>query len=301
MAITLENMTNPPPDHILTSFQVPSAKAVQLDDFWSHGWRCDHAVLIPVTDSARASWQARIMDKLSIEGVTVSRPIRSADGRLTVAGWSARKFESGQSAPRFDAIAAVSLAINEALKETMEMYPELDQPKFFQLLPPGEIWDESAIYTAAEAAACADEPAQFLAPALNPRTVPRPDIAQALEQAAELLPLRQEIQSPSQLVHNDMLSCLIFDSQDTPVLTGLSLSMQPAGWTVAQTVIDALAWAGAEDDLLDRWDHIPEWDQILLRVVLKRLFLHAILPKSNEQAWRGLRRISRIMVSRLSA
>jgi hypothetical protein len=53
--------------------------------------------------------------------------------------------------------------------------------------------------------------------------------------------------------------------------------------------VDALAWGGADIQLLHRWSHLPAWSQLLLRAILFRLAAHALHPKSTRAALDGLR------------
>ena len=46
-------------------------------------------------------------------------------------------------------------------------------------------------------------------------------------------------------------------------------------------------------DLLDRWAHLPEWPQLLLRAILFRLAANALDPKSTRAAHDGLRAAAR--------
>ena len=36
-------------------------------------------------------------------------------------------------------------------------------------------------------------------------------------------------------------------------------------------VVDALSWGEADDGLIERWDALPEWPQMLLRALMFRL------------------------------
>ena len=40
-------------------------------------------------------------------------------------------------------------------------------------------------------------------------------------------------------------------------------------------VVDALSWGEADDGLIERWDTLPEWPQMLLRAMMFRLAVHA--------------------------
>ncbi|WP_288813290.1 TIGR02569 family protein [uncultured Corynebacterium sp.] len=283
-------MSTQPPSHILTSFQVPAAKPVQLDAVWSEGWRCDRAVISRSDEPARAAWIARTTAKIRPAGVSVSRPIVSSDGRFSVSGWRARTFLSGHRAPRFDEMATAALRIGEALRG--EARPAvLDSP------PLSGQWDENEIFAAAEEAAFAEDPTVWLTTVLDADSVPRADVAQALAKAAELTELRGEISEPSQLVHADVLGCVIFDGSADPILTDLVPAWRPAGWPVALLIVDAMAWANGPNALIERWSHLPDFRELVVRAALYRVVLHVLLPNSRPEAWRGLARVADVVAA----
>ena len=270
---------------------MPTANPVQLDAEWSYGWRCDRAVLSQAGDQARAAWIAKTMSRIRPAGVGVSRPIVSSDGRHSVSGWRARTFLSGSSAPRFDEMAAAALRFNEALKGE-------DKPSF--MVPPeaGAAWTDADIFNAADAAAFAVDPTQWVMPVLDQTSIPREDVAEALAKAAQVAQLRTELSAEDQLVHADVIGCTIFDGSTDPMFTDFIPAWHPAGWSVALLIVDAMAWANGSDALLDRWKHIPDFEQLTVRAVLYRLLLHAMLPASHPEAWQGLSRVAEVIMAR---
>ena len=275
------------PAHILASFGVASAHPVQLDEEWSGGWRCDRAVLSPADEPARAAWIAKVMAKVRPAGVAVSRPISSSDGRFSVSGWRARTFMSGDRAPRFDEMAAAALRFNEALN--------------------GQSWPEAMNenplrdpFTAADAAAFAEDPAEIVTEVLGADSIPTPGQAEALAKAMSLVGLRGEIQASDQVVHGDVAGCLIFDGAADPVMTDFVPAHHPAGWSVALLVVDCMAWGNAPDALLQRWAHIPDFYQLALRAAMYRLFAHALLgEQANPEALPGLVRVADVVAAKI--
>ncbi|HIW91354.1 MAG TPA: TIGR02569 family protein [Candidatus Corynebacterium avicola] len=296
-----------PPAAIRAGFQVSHAAPVALGEAWGEGWRCDQAVLIPSDDRARATWSAQVMDRVRPSGVSVARPLRSTDGRYTLGGWTARGFLSGHRAPRFDETAASALRFNEALAQVDEAK---HRPDFLDVSAvaaaagaaggSGEL-SETALYAVAEAAAWADDPTELLAPVMDLAEVPRDDVAAAMEKATGLMLLRTGVTAEDQLVHGDVLGCTIYDGYADPAIVDLVPTWRPAGWSVALLVVDAIAWANAEDGLIQRWSHLPDFDQLLLRAVMYRLFVHAVLPDSSPAAWSGISRVSDVIAARVGA
>lgn len=286
-----------PTEGVRGAFQVGYSTPVRLGDAWGDGWRCDHVVLTPVSDPARATWVAQVMDRIRPAEVSVPRPLRSTDGRYSVGGWTARSFVSGHRAPRFDEVAAAALSLNAALSG--EQRPPFLGPD--RVTPErGEELVDGDLFAVADEAAWSDDPAGLLAPVMDPEAVPRDDVAAAMEKAAGLLPLRADVSSADQLVHGDVLGCTVFDGYADPAVVDLVPVWRPAAWSVALLVVDAVAWANAEDELFDRWSHLPDFNQLLLRAVIYRLFVHAVLPDSRPEAWPGLERVSDIVAVRVT-
>lgn len=297
-----------PPTAIRAGFQVSHASPVALGGAWGEGWRCDRAVLAPSDDRARATWTAQIMERVRPSGVSVARPLRSTDGRYAVGGWTAKGFLSGHRAPRFDETAASVLRFNEALAAASEGQ---ECPSFLDTaaVSVGAVssnksglvseLSETELFAVAEAAAWADDPTELLAPVMDLAEVPRDDIAAAMEKATGLMLLRSTVKAPDQLVHSDALGCTIYDGYADPAIVDFVPAWRPTGWSVALLVVDAIAWANAEDGLLDRWSHLQDFDQLLLRAVMYRLFSHAILPDSSPTAWSGISRVSDVISARI--
>jgi uncharacterized protein (TIGR02569 family) len=299
-----------PPAAIRAGFQVSQATPVELGGAWGDGWRCDRAVLVPSEDRARATWTAQMMDRVRPAGVSVARPLRSTDGRYAVGGWTARAFLSGHRAPRFDETAASVLRFNEALDRAMQGEP---RPAFLDMAARvsrgtaaggadgGRVdaLSETELFAVAESAAWADDPTDLLMPVMDLGVVPRDDVAAAMEKATGLILLREEVTAPDQLVHGDALGCTVYDGYADPAIVDFVPAWRPTGWSVALLVVDAIAWANAEDGLLDRWSHLQDFDQLLLRAVLFRLFAHAAVPGTLPQAWPGLSRVSDVISARV--
>ncbi|KAB3522996.1 TIGR02569 family protein [Corynebacterium sp. zg254] len=281
-----------PPAHILTSFQVPTARPTRVEGAWAGGWRCDHAVISRADDPARAAWISKTMTKIRPVGVSVSRPISSSDGRFSVSGWRARTFLSGAPSPRFDEMAAAALKINDALAGEA-------RPSFLRPPEVGTPWRSADIFAAAEEAAFADNATQWIAPVLDAESIPREDVAQALMKAAHVLDLREEIHAADQVVHADVVGCVMFDDASDPIFTDIVPTFRPYAWSVALLAVDSIAWASAPDALLDRWAHLEDFDQLLVRAVVYRLCVHIMHPDARPEAWPGLQRCADVVAGRI--
>lgn len=276
-------MTTTPPPHVLEGFNV-SGLPEPAGPGWDDGWVYGDVVVSPVADSSRASWSAKVCESLAVDGVRVAHPVRSTDGRHVLAGWRARQFAPGRAEARADEALVALLRLEEALAD-------VERPRF--LIQPG-----GGVFDVCDRAAWADDPVTLLEPLLDPDAVPREDAAEALSTAAGLLEKRGELRAEGQLVHGDPVGTLLFDGAAPPIVTDLVPRWHPAGWTAAVAAIDYLAWGGADEDLPARFDHVPNWDGLLVRAVIHRLLLHAVHPDSKPGAWRGLARVAELVRAR---
>jgi len=100
-------------------------------------------------------------------------------------------------------------------------------------------------------------------------------------------------------VHGDLFGTVLFAGSAAPGVTELTPYWRPAPWASGVAVVDALAWGGADDGLLTRWAHLPEWPQMLLRALLFRLAVHALHPRSTPEAFEGLQYAADLVRQRL--
>jgi uncharacterized protein (TIGR02569 family) len=100
-------------------------------------------------------------------------------------------------------------------------------------------------------------------------------------------------------VHAELFGAVLFDAEGVPALIDLVPAWRPKEWSAAVIVVDAVAWGGADEGLLDRWSHLEAWPQMLLRAVLHRLALHAQHPDSSPRTLAGLERAADLVGTRL--
>jgi len=279
-----------PPVHVLATFGLRTVSPEPLGSVWSRGWRCGDVVLSPVADHARATWSAGVREVLKVDGVRIARPVRSTDGRWVVSGWAADTFLTGEPEPRHDEVVAVSTRLHVAMAE-------LSRPRFLVTALAKPTSDEvSGVLTAADAAAWGEEPASTIT---HGRAFTVLDDPSSGALFAELAQARMPVQSPSQLVHGDLFGTVLFAGSAAPGVTELTPYWRPAPWASGVAVVDALAWGGADDGLLTRWAHLPEWPQMLLRALLFRLAVHALHPRSTPEAFEGLQYAADLVRQRL--
>lgn len=104
----------------------------------------------------------------------------------------------------------------------------------------------------------------------------------------QLAGLRKPTKSPNQLVHGDLYGTVLFAGTAPPGITDITPYWRPASWAAGVAVVDALSWGAADDGLIERWNALPEWPQMLLRALMFRLAVYALHPRSTAEAFPGL-------------
>jgi len=280
--VTLES----PPDLVLVAFGLRGTQPTPLGAGWEGGWRCGEVVLSMVADHARAAWSAKVRETLFIDGIRLARPVRSTDGRFVVAGWRADTFVAGTPEPRHDEVVSVAVRLHEATSA-------LERPRFLTQAPVPP-WTEVDVFTAADRAAWEDRPLHSLPPGA-PWSPASADGERSVDLLEQLATLRKPIKSASQLVHGDLYGTVLFAGSAAPGITDMAPYWRPASWAAGVVVVDALSWGEADDGLIDRWDALPEWPQMLLRALMFRLAVHALHPRATASAFPGLARTAALV------
>ncbi len=239
-----------------------------------------------VADHARAAWSAKVRETLFIDGIRLARPVRSTDGRFVVAGWRADTFVAGTPESRHDEVVSVAVRLHEATAT-------LERPRFLTQAPVPP-WTEVDVFTAADRAAWEDRPLHSLPPGASwsPASA---DGERSVDLIEQLATLRKPIKSASQLVHGDLYGTVLFAGPAAPGITDMAPYWRPASWAAGVVVVDALSWGEADDGLIDRWDALPEWPQMLLRALMFRLAVHALHPRATALAFPGLARTAALV------
>lgn len=262
MSVTPE----PPPPHVRAAFGARVEEPELLDG--GVAWRCDEVVLKPSANTAEAAWVAQTLDLLDPDEVRVGRPVRSTDGRWVVAGWSACRNITGRPEPRHDEVVAMSLRLHAVTRT-------LSRPRFLET--------RQDIYSLADRMAWGEEEYSL-----------QPDKGGRLYDV--LAASRRKVQLRPQVVHGDLFGNVLFAGNAPPGVIDFAPHWRPAEWAAAVAVIDALAWGGSDPAIVERWSHLSEWPQALLRALLFRLALHALHPRSNTASLGGLEHASQMVL-----
>ena len=272
-----------PPPQVLSAFGLSDHPLIPMDGATVVGWRVGEVVLTMVPDNARAAWSATAREHLFVEGMRYRAPHpRQRDGRYVVSSWRADTYVAGSPEPRHDEVLAVADRLHAALAK-------LDRPRFLAQAPAAPFTDVD-VFNAADRAAWEDTPLR----AARAAGMPMPetdDGLESMETLKTLAGLRKPVESPSQVVHGDLFGTVLFAGAAAPAITDIVPYYRPAAWASAVIVVDALAWGGADEDLIERWSHLDEWPQMLLRAVMFRLAVHALHPRSSAGALPGLLKV----------
>jgi uncharacterized protein (TIGR02569 family) len=224
-----------PPPSVLRAWAVTDAQ--RLPGGQGTSFRAGALVLKPTGDVAQAEWLADVLDGVAGDGVRVVRPVRSGSGRWVVDGWSAWRWLAGEHRPD---------AWDETLEVSRRFHRAVAEVPWSPALVATHLW------------AVADRVAWGEAAADLPALV------------SPLLARRRAVDLPSQLVHGDLHANVLFADPEPPVVIDVSPYWRPAGYADAVVVADAVAWAGAGEDLVERLLR-GQGDQLLLRAVLFRV------------------------------
>jgi uncharacterized protein (TIGR02569 family) len=276
----------PPPEHVLSAFGLSGVDPIPLGAAWEGGWRCGEVVLSMVAENARAAWSARVRETLFVDGVRLARPVRSTDGRYVVSGWRADTFVAGQPEPRHDEVVSAAVRLHEATGK-------LERPRFLTQGPTAP-WADVDVFIAADRAAWEERPMQSI-PAAARAASPTADGQRSVELINQLAGLRRPTKSPNQLVDGDLYGTVLFAGAAAPGITDITPYWRPASWAAGVVVVDALSWGEADEGLIDRWNALPEWPQMLLRALMFRLAVHALHPRSTAAAFPGLARTAALV------
>lgn len=288
-----------PKDSVLAGFRVDSGTPEQLGAAWGFGFRCGQTVLRRVMEPDIALFSAHVRSVIQPVNVGLARPLRSSDGRFMLNGWRADTYLAGRPMARFDETIAAHLRVGQALAG-VEMSTIPNRSAVHQILRmtdgvPPTPWTPAQMFRVAQQAAFAQSPADVIAPGLDPGQVADESTTRCLQLAAEVAGMRQEIASPDQLVTGDPLGTTIYDRTNSAVVTDLVPTLRPAAWPAALAVVDGLSWGNADDGLLKRWAHLPDFGQLCVRALLYRLFVHALHPQATPEAIDGLARTAQLI------
>jgi uncharacterized protein (TIGR02569 family) len=240
--MSLPSEVTPPPEAVLAAFGV-RAEPARLPGGQGDTWRAGDIVLKPAEGTATL-WRAAVLADLpESPGFRVARPLPTRDGGWIRDGWEAMWAVTGDADPRrVDDVVRAGAVFHQAVAA-------VSRPSFLDLRE--DPW------------AYADRLA-WGEPTPPGATVPSP----LLE---PLLAVRRPVHLPAQIVHGDLAGNVLFADGLPPAIIDWAPYWRPPSWASAVAVIDALCWHGAPPSVIDRWAHLPEWGQMLIRALIYRI------------------------------
>lgn len=257
------------PEHVQSGFHVEPGTPEPAGAAWDHGWRVGPVVFSRAVSADQAAWSAKTREKLRIPGLRVARPIRATDGRYVVSGWRASNHIDGAPSRRVDEVVHAALRLDDALSE-------VDIPAFAR-----SSGEDPFTRADREAWGSAD-------PGVN-------------DLAGKLFALMLPVTAPDQVCHADLLATTLFAGYQAPAVTDLVAVAHPHGYSAALVMIDGLLAGAVDTGILDRFDHLPALDQLLLRALTYRVLVHEYHPEAVSNMIADLERVSETLMSRVSA
>lgn len=264
------------PDHVRDSFRVDAASsAKRLGAPWDYGWLVKNIVLIPVIHPDRAAWSSRLRENLKVDGVRIVAPVRTTDGRFINAGWRASVFVPGELGWRGDETIAAALRLDKALAQ-------ITIPDSFHLI------DRKDIFSVADHAAWREEHDLVV---LDPKDPTHETVAEWMPQIRNLMqPLVDASNNalPNQVTHADMFATTVYAGDRMPAVTDVVGVSHPYGYTAALALVDALLMNVVDVSVIERFRHVAALEQLILRGLLYRLYVHALHPDASSNSGTNL-------------
>lgn len=257
----------PPPPEVLRIFGC-GRTACPLPGGEGLSWRGDAAVLKEVHDPDEATWCQQVLADLVEDGFRRPDPMRAADGRWVVEGWTACAFLRGlrDGRPRWGDILGGAARFHHALPTPDATARRVLQQRRHRWAVADRVaWDETTCALSPAAEQVHDRIRRHLRPT-------------ALE---------------SQLIHGDLSGNVFFDRDGLPVVIDFSPYLRPTLYADAIVVGDAMLWEGAGIETLDVLGDDELSLQLLLRALIFRLVAQQLSRRPRH--WNDLRAYDRAL------
>jgi uncharacterized protein (TIGR02569 family) len=250
----------PPPSDVLVAFGVRDRPAA-LPGGRGTSWRAGATVLKPLDMPQEAlAWQDQVLRAIpTVTAFRVAAPVRSADGRLVVSGWTAWAYLEGRHQPgRWPEIVAAGRLFHAATG----------------CLPrPGFLSERTDWWAAGDRVAWGESPIQ-----------PYEDLDTIRALTAALRP----VEARPQLIHGDLTGNVLFHQDLPPAVIDLSPYWRPRAFADAVVVADALCWEGAGADLVAAVSvGTPEFGQCFVRALIYRIVTDRLAGGERTHDWQA--------------
>jgi uncharacterized protein (TIGR02569 family) len=207
-------------------------------------------------------WAASLFEKLVPDSrFRVPLPLRAADGRCLVDGWTASEFLTGEPGPRghWADVLGAGRAFHAALRQ-------YSRPDFLDR--------RTHPWAVADRVAWGEQDVEVIEDLAAPFSA--------------LLELRRPVkQDAAQLIHGDLTGNVLFAANEVPVVIDFSPYWRPPVFAEAVVVADGLLWFDPPSDLLTGGSDRPDWRQMLIRALIFRLVAQSGSAGPSERAQPG--------------
>lgn len=245
---------------MLAAFRVTDRPA-SLPGGRSTSWRAGATVFKPLDMPPEAlTWQDQVLRGIRTDGaLRVAAPLRSADGRLVVSGWTAWPYLEGRhKVGRWPEIVSAGRLFHAATAA---------------LARPGFLRGRTDWWAAGDRVAWGESP---IGPYLG------------LDTIQDLAAARRPTVARSQIVHGDLTGNVLFHPGLPPAVIDISPYWRPPAFADAIVVADAVAWEGAGADLVTTVAAgAPEFGQCFLRALIYRIVTDRLAGGDRTHDWQA--------------
>ncbi|MFA3877737.1 aminoglycoside phosphotransferase [Streptomyces sp. MMCC 100] len=252
-----------PPRAVLDAFRVESETPVPLVGGQGRSVLVGGYVFKPAeAPEDEVDWAASLFEKLAPDsGFRLPRPLRTADGRTVVDGWTASELLTGEPGPqgRWAQVLSAGRAFHAALRQ-------LPRPDFLDR--------HTHPWAVADRVAWGEQDTDVIK-----------DLSTPFTNLLELWrPVRQD---EAQLIHGDLTGNVLFAADASPAVIDFSPYWRPPVFAEAIVVADGLLWFDLPSELVAGGSDHPDWQQMLIRALLFRLVAHSESTRPSQQAQTG--------------
>lgn len=228
--------TEVPPHSVLAAWAISDPEP--LAGGQGQAFRAGSIVLKPTEEPGQSVWLAEVLEGLDAgAAVRVVRPVRSLTGSWVVDGWVAWRWMEGTHGDGM---------WDEVLETSRRFHRAVTSVGWSPAMSGAHRW------ASADQVAWGEQDAD-LPVSLQP-----------------LLARLRPVDLPDQLIHGDLGGNVLFHDALPPAVIDVSPFWRRAAYADAIVVADAVAWAGAGEDLVERLLR-DQGEQLLLRAVLFRV------------------------------
>ena len=246
--------SNIPNKNILKAFGV-SGKPIRLAGGQGTCYRVDNLVLKPTNNIIESSWIADVCNNLRSDKFRVPKPIMAKNSSWVFNNWTANKFVVGKhEAGNYVEAIKISKTFHQSLVD-------IPKPEFFD--------KRNNLWAIADRIAWGE--------------LPLPDFELTNQALRKIFKLLTKNKLPNQLIHGDWgTGNILFSKKLGPAVIDFSPYWRPADFAVAIMIIDALVYEGAKESIINLCKNIPDFNQLLLRALVRRICEYIGFQKHKE-------------------